>query len=1229
MSLIALIALASCAGSPETSQNGRSAAPAPALAKVDRLIERQARRPVESVREAPVPPIVDPRRLEIVDAEDERARLSLEEAAIRFAYSPPEGETPNEGAAIDRRSPALRAYLQGRRAYKEGKTDLAIDRFRTSARLVPYAVEPWLALGETYAREGNRLSSGGAYKRVIEIEPGNIDALEFLSRQSITLGRYEEALPYLFRLRRAELDAHDAALKFIVSARLGRALAETGYLLAATRAYEGISTLPERFTSPTRYSGEMGELYRDRDDRRVFIGDLWSQLGEPDKALAQYEMAVDSDRLAGVDVLARRVYALLRLGRPARAVKVMVESILTERVRVGGEMSRLIEYLASQLEDRSLLGDALVQSASIVDPERVAGLRPSLLRAGALAMGPEDAGRFLMERLEGDPDAGESLTLLLELQSDRPAAARLSLLESLVERTSSDARRTVELASWAWNGLDDLSALMAPDPRHESDGEGEEGEQPETTPELEDASLLARGLVRSILGQPEEAVALWSRAAPSTETGAMCRVFMARELIRLERRDEARAALESVEQDASPRTLVEIARVWTDLESYDEANAALDRVDGAPGLDGATRIDSMLARADVIVASGEGADEAFALCEEALALDPKNAGVIERLYTLGFSLSGENAEAKRDEAIVRAISSLPNGHPVSTSARARRLIDQGRQNVAFRVLQDAIENRPPNESLERLYRAMLNANSLHDRALAWSRDRSEDLPAVPRYTTWRAGALIGRGEGEAARDLLESWLNRYPGDDEVRLALAEVYRRYLNDAEKADELILGMLESRPKTPDRLLLRMQISQRRGDIAGMVDALSGLEGEYARLDANQRRIIYQFAEQLWRVAQREPERAAAVRAFMVTVTRLDRNVPPQIRGALAFVAVGMGEDPSDWAERMLERVASPEDIDRALERFASAISTALRVQPEHYVFMREMTIRDGEPRIERYGLLIATVLSTAGELVGDSRVAAETIGRACEALAEAGRTEAAVEAAMGRFNREGLQRVQASAVTYSMAIMADNAKSPTPVTDALYRLTLEYDPDHANANNNLGYRMLERGDDPNEALVLIERAYEADPASAHILDSYGWALHKVGRHRDSEEGPGAVTILQQASATVRTNMNEFQRAAAQSRTTRDRNDNLLEAFLEEATLVTVLSHLGDALWASGQREEAIEKWENAAMLVDAMELRDVEFDVPALAEEQYTAAANEARARVRAAQADRDPLAPSGQ
>ena len=489
--------------------------------------------------------------------------------------------------------------------------------------------------------------------------------------------------------------------------------------------------------------------------------------------------------------------------------------------------------------------------------------------------------------------------------------------------------------------------------------------------------------------------------------------------------------------------------------------------------------------------------------------------------------------------------------------------------------------------------------------------------------------MIGRGELEAARDVLESWLDTYPGDDEARLALSEVYRRYLNDAERADELILEMLESRPRTPDRLLARMRIAQRRGEIEGMTEALQGLEGKYGRLDVAQRRTIYRFAEQLWREAQRDPRRSEEVRAFMETVARLDPEAPPEIRGALAFIAIAMGDGAPDVAEGLRERVASPEDVDRAMERFAGAVSSSRRVLPAHYAFMRELTIGVGGDRIERYGILIATVLATAGEVEGDSRAAAETVGRASEALVETGRTEEAVEAVLRRFNGDGPRNVPPGAVTYSMAIMADNAKSPASVTDTLYRLTLSYDPDHANANNNLGYRMLERGDDPGEALELIERAYRADPSSAHILDSYGWALHKVGRQRDSDEGPGAITILERAASSVRANMNEFQRAAARSRTAEDRNANLREAFLEEATLVTVLSHLGDALWSSGRREEALEKWENASMIVDAIELRDFGFEVPALVEEQYIAEADKARARVRAAKADRDPLAPDGE
>ena len=73
------------------------------------------------------------------------------------------------------------------------------------------------------------------------------------------------------------------------------------------------------------------------------------------------------------------------------------------------------------------------------------------------------------------------------------------------------------------------------------------------------------------------------------------------------------------------------------------------------------------------------------------------------------------------------------------------------------------------------------------------------------------------------------------------------------------------------------------------------------------------------------------------------------------------------------------------------------------------------------------------------------------------------------------------------------------------------------------------------------------------------------------------------------------------------------------------VTVVAHQGDAHWAACDREEAIKRWNEAALIADTFSLLDHPFEIPPDVEAQYTEEATLCREKVRAANEDRDPLA----
>ena len=113
------------------------------------------------------------------------------------------------------------------------------------------------------------------------------------------------------------------------------------------------------------------------------------------------------------------------------------------------------------------------------------------------------------------------------------------------------------------------------------------------------------------------------------------------------------------------------------------------------------------------------------------------------------------------------------------------------------------------------------------------------------------------------------------------------------------------------------------------------------------------------------------------------------------------------------------------------------------------------------------------------------------------------------------------------------------------EADLRAAVELGGDNPVYLNYLGYSLLDRGGDLDEARGLIARAFELAPESGAITDSMGWAEHKAGNNAQ------AVLLLEQAQSA-------------------------------EPSDPTIADHLGDALWTMGRRIEARHAWNAAAAL-----------------------------------------------
>jgi len=129
-------------------------------------------------------------------------------------------------------------------------------------------------------------------------------------------------------------------------------------------------------------------------------------------------------------------------------------------------------------------------------------------------------------------------------------------------------------------------------------------------------------------------------------------------------------------------------------------------------------------------------------------------------------------------------------------------------------------------------------------------------------------------------------------------------------------------------------------------------------------------------------------------------------------------------------------------------------------------------------------------------------------------------------------------ESAELMYDLAMAAERVGEIAVMEKHLRRL-MEIKPGNAHAYNALGYTLVDRTDRVEEGRKLIQRALELSPDDPYILDSMGWALYRGG---------------------------EYERSIA-----------YLKRAFQERPDAEIAAHLGEVLWAKGDREEARRVWE----------------------------------------------------
>lgn len=144
-------------------------------------------------------------------------------------------------------------------------------------------------------------------------------------------------------------------------------------------------------------------------------------------------------------------------------------------------------------------------------------------------------------------------------------------------------------------------------------------------------------------------------------------------------------------------------------------------------------------------------------------------------------------------------------------------------------------------------------------------------------------------------------------------------------------------------------------------------------------------------------------------------------------------------------------------------------------------------------------------------------------------------------------EAIRRTEADGLPERWSLFYDRGVAlersgqwPRAEGDLLHALKLK--PDQPMVLNYLGYSWIDRGENLQRGLKMIEKAVALRPEDGYIVDSLGWAHYRMGDYA------GAVTYLEKATELVPEDP-------------------------------TINDHLGDAYWRTGRLIEARYQWRRA--------------------------------------------------
>jgi tetratricopeptide (TPR) repeat protein len=491
---------------------------------------------------------------------------------------------------------------------------------------------------------------------------------------------------------------------------------------------------------------------------------------------------------------------------------------------------------------------------------------------------------------------------------------------------------------------------------------------------------------------------------------------------------------------------------------------------------------------------------------------------------------------------------------------------RGQMGIAVaNYLAAAKESRDP-KIAERAARVAAYSQSLRqalDASLLWV----ELAPEAPEARQMVASLLLAFGRAPEAIHHYERFieLSADKPDHGFMLIAAQLARD--KNAIAALSVMDKLIEKRGDDPYAWLAYGQLTLRQAklDVAlKSVDKALVLKGHWASAVVLRARILGLQGDKEGAIAYLEQELDGV----------LEENVAVGVSHARLLAETKQLDRARDEFERLAEQepdnadvvyaagvlALQLKDLDKAEQRLKQVLNLGQRMLEANY-YLGRIYEEKGEPKAAlkryfavRHGEYYLSAQSRAASLLADqgklerARAHLHSLRLAnqeervriylveSELLRKAGKFDEAFD-----FLTEKLEKTpDDTTLRYTRALIAEKLDKLDLAENDL-RAIIEREPSNAQALNALGYTLADRTDRYQEAMEYIQRALKVEPGDAAIIDSMGWVQYRMGNHAK------AVEFLRRAIELIKD--------------------------------PEIAAHLGEVLWDMGNRQGALEVWEES--------------------------------------------------